>query len=269
MAEASITKPSPGYFVHRVALVTGATGGIGSAIASSFADAGAKLVIHGLERERGEEFASRLRSQGTEARYVYADLADANHCERLVEEAVEAFERIDVLVNNAGRNVFAGVANASLEQWTSCIDVDLRAPWLLAKAAAKHMPPGSAIVNIASNHAQSTLPGVFPYNVCKAGMLALTTSLAIEFAAHGIRANSISPGYVDTPINDAYFASFPDPMSERRRVEALHLVGRIGLPVDVASATLFLANTELAGFITGANLLIDGGRSTLMQDPVP
>lgn len=269
MTEASTTELSHGYFAQRVALVTGATGGIGSAIASSFADAGAKVVIHGLERQRGEESASRLRSQGTDARYIYADVGDASQCARLVEEAAEAFGRIDVLVNNAGRNVFAGVANATLEQWNSCIDVDLRAPWLLAKAALEHMPPGSAIVNIASNHAQSTLPGVFPYNVSKAGVLALTTSLAIEFAAHGIRANSISPGYVDTPINDAYFATFPDPMNERRRVEALHLVGRIGLPVDVASATLFLANTELAGFITGANLLVDGGRGTLMQDPVP
>jgi NAD(P)-dependent dehydrogenase (short-subunit alcohol dehydrogenase family) len=166
-----------------------------------------------------------------------------------------------VLVNNAGANVFGGVLDTDVATWNRCLDLDLRAVWLCSRAAARVMD-GGAIVNVASNHAFATLPGVFPYNVAKAAVLALTQSLAIELAP--IRVNAVCPGYIDTPINDAYFDGFADPAAERARVEELHPLRRIGRPQEVARAIRFLAHD---GFTTGTTLTIDGGRSALMQDP--
>lgn len=227
-----------------VVLVTGATRGIGKATADLFAAHGATVIRHGLDD--GD---------------IAADLAREAAAERVVRFAVERAGRLDVLVNNAGANVFGGVLDTDVATWNRCLDLDLRAVWLCSKAAARVMD-GGAIVNVASNHAFATLPGVFPYNVAKAGVLALTQSLAVELAP--IRVNAVCPGYIDTPINDTYFGGFADPAAERARVEALHPLGRIGRPEEVAEAIRYLAT---AGFTTGTTLTVDGGRSALLQDP--
>lgn len=251
----------------KTVLVTGSTHGIGRATAELFAAEGAFVVIHGRDQDAGRVVLEEIHASGGRCSFVAADLADVAAPKRLVSCALEASGRLDTLVNNAGTNVFAGVMEADLDIWEHCIAVDLRAAWLCARSAAEVMAEGAAIVNIASNHATATLPGVFPYNVAKAGMVALTQSLAIELAPRGIRANVICPGYIDTPINVAYFATFPDPAAERERVERLHPLGRIGRPAEVARAVRFLADPEQSGFATGSVMLIDGGRSALLQDP--
>ena len=253
----------------RVVVITGSTSGIGAAIAALFATQGDDVVVHGRSQERGEAVVREIRAIAPHVKVLLflGDLTDPNVCTALIDTAAQDRGRIDVLVNSAGTNVFAGVVAATLDDWERALSLDLRAAWLCSRAAAAWMPSGSAIVNIGSNHAGATLPGCFPYNVAKAGLVALTSSLAIELAAGGIRVNTVLPGYVDTPLNDAYFATIGDATAERARVERLHPLGRIGQPEDVARAVRFLASGDDAAFITGTTLLVDGGRSALLEDP--
>ena len=251
----------------KVVVITGSTSGIGKGIAEFFAAQGAHVMVHGLEQAVGHSLVNAFQSRGSKAAYILSDISQPEGCEALINEAVKHFDKLDVLINNAGRNIFTGIEKTRLEDWQLAIDTDLRSAWLCSKAAIPYMPRGSAMINIASNHAFYTMPGCFPYNVAKAGVLALTQSLALELAPKGIRANAICPGYIDTPICDAYFATFPEPTVERQRVERLHPLARIGTPEDIARAARFLALEKEPGFMTGTHLLIDGGRSILMQDP--
>lgn len=252
-----------------VALVTGSTRGIGRATAELFAASGHRVVVHGIREEECEETLRAIRDAGGHAGAVAADLRREEAPEQLIDAAHAVYGRLDVLVNNAGANVFTGTLGTSGAQWQHAVDLDLRAVWLCAKAAAPRLERPGAIVNVASNHAFSTMAGAFPYNVAKAGVVALGQSLALELTPEGIRVNTVCPGYIDTPLNDTYFGGFADPAHERARVEALHPVRRIGAPQDVARAIRFLADEREAGFITGTHLLVDGGRSALMQDPAP
>jgi NAD(P)-dependent dehydrogenase (short-subunit alcohol dehydrogenase family) len=253
----------------RVVVVTGSTSGIGAAIAALFAAQGDEVVLHGRSRERGDAVIGEIRAIAPDVRVTLflGDLTDPAVCTGLIEAAALGRGRIDVLVNSAGTNVFAGVVAATLDDWDRALALDLRAAWLCSRAAAERMPSGGAIVNIGSNHATATLPGCFPYNVAKAGLVALTSSLAIELAPRGVRVNTVLPGYIDTPLNDAYFSTIGDAVVERTRVERLHPMGRMGRTEDVARAVRFLASNEDAGFITGTSLLVDGGRSSLLEDP--
>jgi NAD(P)-dependent dehydrogenase (short-subunit alcohol dehydrogenase family) len=253
----------------RVVVVTGSTSGIGAGIARRFALDGESVVVHGRSQERGAAILAELRDEAPRAdvRLCLGDLTDPAAPERLIAFAAKATGQVDVLVNNAGTNVFTGVLASTLEDWEHAIALDLRAAWLCARAAATRMPRGSAIVNIGSNHAWSTLPGSFPYNVAKAGLVALTQSLAIELAPLGIRANLVAPGYIDTPLAEDWFGSFADPEAERARVRRLHPAGRIGTPDDVARAVRYLASADESGFVTGTTLLLDGGRATGLEDP--
>ena len=144
--------------------------------------------------------------------------------------------------------------------------LDLAAHWRLAREARPFLLQGSApvICVISSNHAYATMPGCFPYNVAKAGLVALVQSLAIEWGP-AIRCVGIAPGFIDTPGNDTWFASFPDPAAERARVERLHPVGRIGTVEEIGATCAFLVS-PLSGFLSGNTILVDGGRSALMQE---
>ena len=174
---------------------------------------------------------------------------------------------IDILVNNAGANVFYEPLDMPDEAWRRCMDLDLEAAWLCSRAVLPAMleQGGGAIVNIARAHSFKIIPHCFPYPVAKHALVGLTRALAIEYAARGIRVNAIAPGYIDTPIADAYWATFPDPAAERARAEAIHPPKRIGRPEEVAHTALFLASDE-APFINAETIVIDGGRSALYHD---
>ena len=247
------------------ALITGAGSGIGGAIAELFAREGADLALLDLVRDIAEPLARRLASQ-TERRClaIGADVADLAQVQSGLAQVLEAFGGVDILVNSAGVNVFGDPLATTEDDWQRCLGVNLMGAWhcirtvLPSMLEAKH----GHIVNIASVHGHKIIPGAFPYPVAKHGLIGLTRALGIEYAARGIRVNSISPGLILTPAAEAWLQSCPDPEAERRRQAELLPCKRIGRPEEVAYTALFLASDE-ACFINATDILVDGGRSQL------
>ena len=251
----------------KVAIITGAGRGIGEAIAVAFGEEGAAVVIAEKDAALGARTAAKLSNKGTRALFVETDVTDANSVERTARETIRVFGAIDILVNNAGINVFHAPHETTEEEWRRCFDVDLDGVWRMSKAVlpAMRRAKRGAIVNIASSHSFTIIPGTFPYPVAKHGLLGLTRSLGVEYAAEGIRVNAIAPGYIETQLAVDYWNTFPDPAAERQRICDLHPPKRIGTPREVAMTAVFLASDE-APFINAASITIDGGRSVLYHE---
>jgi NAD(P)-dependent dehydrogenase (short-subunit alcohol dehydrogenase family) len=251
------------------ALITGVSSGIGLGIAAVMAEAGCDVAGCGLDApdsDGARAFVQAVEGQGRRAHYRSLDLCHDEALRAWVGEAVAWLGGLDCLISNAGRSVFTGVARTTDEQWEDALSLNLAVHWKLCQAAHPHLQASTepSIVLIASNHAYATIPGCFPYNVAKAGMLGLVQSLAIEWGPK-VRAVAIAPGFIDTPGGETWFNSFPDPAAERARTERLHPVGRIGTPREIGGLCAFLCS-PFARFISGTTLLVDGGRSALMQD---
>jgi NAD(P)-dependent dehydrogenase (short-subunit alcohol dehydrogenase family) len=246
---------------HKVAIVTGSTMGIGRAVAELLLEEGASVV---LNSHQDDAHAAAVREQlgGARSLYVRADIADRAQVEALVAQTLERFGRVDAVINNAGMNVFTDPLQMTAGDWQRCFAVDLEGAWNVIRAVLPSMLERGYgnIVNIASVHGHKIIPGCFPYPVAKHALIGLTKSLGIEYAARGIRVNSISPGLILTESAEAWLASCPDPAAERARQERLLPVRRIGTPREVAYTALFLASDE-ARFINATDILIDGGRS--------
>jgi NAD(P)-dependent dehydrogenase (short-subunit alcohol dehydrogenase family) len=230
----------------KIALVTGAAGGIGGAVAQSLADAGAALFL--IDREQPDRLAERF---GGRAVAHCCDLADPAEVEAAFAAAVARFGRVDLLVNVAGVMIYKPIEEQSATDWHTLLAINLIAPALLTGYALRSMKQGGAIVNIASVHARRTSPLVASYAASKAALVSLTRSTAIEGKARGIRCNAILPGAIDTPLLHAS----PNIRSGAEVVDPADL----GLPEDIARLTIFLLSDE-AGFITGEDIVADGGR---------
>ncbi|WP_379653546.1 SDR family oxidoreductase [Pseudoxanthomonas sp. UC19_8] len=244
-----------GRLSGKVALVTGAASGIGAATAALFAEHGATVI--GLDRNAPAAADARLA-------LVQGDITDGAGVQALVADILARHGRLDVLVNNAGADVFSDPLQLTDADWQRCLDLNLKGAWNLCKAALPAMVAAGAgsIVNIASVHGHKIIPHAFPYPVAKHGLIGMTKALGIEYAAHGVRVNSISPGLILVPRIEAWFEREP---GARERQTALLPPGRIGTPQEVAYTALFLASDE-ARFINATDILIDGGRSQLYHE---
>jgi NAD(P)-dependent dehydrogenase (short-subunit alcohol dehydrogenase family) len=253
----------------RRAIVTGVSSGIGAGIALALAQAGcdvAGCAFEPLEHSGSQAFINTVEGAGRKAFYQPVDLVDAAAARGFVAWAGEQLGAIDIVVSNAGRNLFGGAEHTNEETWQANIDLNLAAHWRVAQAAKPWLAAAQhpVVIVIASNHAFTTMPNSFPYNVAKAGLRALVQSLALEWGPH-VRAVGIAPGFIDTPMNDVWFKAAPDSAARRAQIERLHPVGRIGTPAEIGALCAFLAS-PFGGFISGTTILVDGGRSAVMQD---
>jgi NAD(P)-dependent dehydrogenase (short-subunit alcohol dehydrogenase family) len=247
-------------FAGRVAVVTGAAQGIGRAIAEELHRRGAHLVLVDRNAQGASVAAEAMRkADGAGVDVAVADLADPAAIVRLAAQIAALSPNVDVLVNNAGIEYDLPFAEVTAEVFDRVIAVNLRAPLLLSKALAPLFPAaGGAIVNISSIHASHAFPNAIPYACSKAGLIALTRNLALEFAPRHIRVNAVCPGYIDTALWDEWLRTAPDPEALAAQTAALHPLGRRGLPADVAAAVAYLACPG-AAWVTGTHLVVDGG----------
>jgi NAD(P)-dependent dehydrogenase (short-subunit alcohol dehydrogenase family) len=247
----------------KVALVTGASSGIGRATALRLAGAGARVALGARRALEGARTAGLIEAAGGEALFVRADVTRAGDVEALVEACLDAYGRLDVAFNNAGyEGRIRPLADYDQREWQAVIDTNLTGVWLCLKHEIRHMAAngGGAIVNTASIGAQIGFPGMAHYVAAKHGVLGLTKTAAIEYAAAGVRVNAISPGLIDTPMADR-FTGGPD--SDTVRFVLAHTPrGRRGTPDEVADTVLWLCS-DAASYVTGANLAVDGGFLTL------
>ena len=249
---------SAGRLQGKTIIVTGAAGGIGAATARLFAEHGAQVA--GFDRNDPTDADPRIH-------YHRVDITDVAGIEAAVAAVLARSGRVDALVNNAGADVFSDPLELADSEWQRCLDLNLKGAWNLCRAVLPAMVAQNAgsIVNIASVHGHKIIPHAFPYPVAKHGLIGLTRALGIEYAARGIRVNSISPGLILVPRIEAWFASSADPQAKRREQEDLLPPKRIGTPEEVAYTALFLASDE-ARFINATDILVDGGRSQLYHE---
>jgi NAD(P)-dependent dehydrogenase (short-subunit alcohol dehydrogenase family) len=247
-----------GILTGKAALVTGGGTGIGKAVALALASEGAMVAVAGRRAEIGELVVAEIEQQGGRAIFVKADLSKFNDAERMVAAVVEVFGRLDVACNNAGieGEVFRPTASETEENYRRVFDVNVMGVLASMKFVITAMlaSGGGAIVNIASSLASVGGAGVAVYSASKHAVIGLTRSAALEYAKQGIRINSVSPAVIETPMFDRFSAIG----STREMMDAMHPIGRIGRPEEVAAAVLFLCSPA-ASFIVGADLLVDGG----------
>lgn len=239
----------------QTALITGATGGIGAAIARALHAQGAAVMLAGRRREA---LVLLCESLGGRAHLAEADLADPAAADRLIGEAETAMGRLDILVNNAGITRDALALRMSEEDWQSVIAVDLSAAFRLSRAALRGMVRRrhGRIIAVTSVVALTGNPGQANYAAAKAGLIGMTKSLAAEVARRGITANCIAPGLIATPMTERL------PTEQRERLLAMVPIGRPGQPEEIAAAVVFLASRE-AGYLTGQTLHVNGGMAML------
>jgi NAD(P)-dependent dehydrogenase (short-subunit alcohol dehydrogenase family) len=249
-----------GCFEGRAAIVTGSSSGIGKATALLMARRGAAVcVVANRNVEGGRATVQEIEAGGGRAVFVEADVSVGADCERVAGAALEAFGRVDVLVNNAGITRTRPLVEMDEAFWDMVLDTNLKSAYMMSRfVAADMLRRGSgSIVNVSSVHAEQTAPGHAAYAASKAGMCGMTRALALELGPKGLRVNCILPGTIDIrlyPRDDRPV----DRASWQPRANPLQVPGRLGSPDETASAICFLASDE-AAFINGATLVADGG----------
>ncbi len=241
---------------NKTAIVTGGSSGIGLAIARSFLDEGAKVLITGRDAGKLREAAAQLNSPNCQV--LASDVANTKDCRTVIEHAVRAWNRLDILVNNAGvLRRDQKLCEVDPAEWDAHLAINLKSVFLLGKFAIPEMAKngGGSIVNISSQLAFVAAPKYPAYCAAKAGVNGLTRSIALDYGDQGIRCNAVCPGLIDTPLARVQRGNFDGAKAEFAK---LHPLGRIGRPEDIAMATVFLASNE-SSWITGQTLVVDGG----------
>ncbi|WP_406034211.1 glucose 1-dehydrogenase [Nocardioides sp. NBC_00163] len=238
----------------RIAIVTGASSGLGVAFAQALAEAGADVVLAARRADKLADTAALVRAAGRRALPVTTDIADPDQCSALVDAAMTEFGRVDVLVNNAGVATAHPATRETPDQFRSVLDINLSGSYWTAQACGKVMQPGSSIVNISSILGLTTagLPQA-AYSASKAGIVGLTRDLAQQWGVRkGIRVNALAPGFFASEMTDQYHDGYLDSLAPRM------VLGRTGDPAELAATLVWLAS-DAAGYVTGQTLAVDGG----------
>ncbi|MER8817340.1 SDR family oxidoreductase [Mesorhizobium sp. M0965] len=239
-------------FAEKVALVTGASSGIGAAIADRLAGEGARVFAVQLEE------VGRIES-------IVADLCDPDIPAIIIDYVVQQAGRLDILVNNAGRMVEAKVDEMGLDEWRRTMALNLDAPFLLIRQAMPHLRRSrGTIVNIGSIEGLASNPGHAAYCASKAGLHGLTRAVAVDGGQDGVRCNGVAPGWIDTDLNVNFVAALPE--QARGRLSTIHPLGRTGRVEEVAAMVAWIASDE-AAFVTGQIFVVDGGRTAKLSLP--
>ncbi|NLM17464.1 MAG: 3-oxoacyl-[acyl-carrier-protein] reductase [Candidatus Riflebacteria bacterium] len=238
----------------KVVIVTGSARGIGFATAKAFASEGYKVMLSGRNSAALEKAAEDLKASGSQVSFCSADVSIASDADRLVQQTISEFGRIDVLVNNAGVTKDNLLLRMSEQDWETVIDINLKGAFLMSKAVAKQMlkQKSGAVINIASVVGLTGNAGQANYSASKAGLIALTKTFAKEFGKKGLRANAVAPGFINSDMTE----TLPDDLKEQiKQQTALKKFGDVS---NVADAVVFLASDK-AEYITGQVLTVDGG----------
>lgn len=236
-------------FKDKVCIVTGSTSGIGRATAERMGEEGGKVVVVGRDDDRGHEVVKYIEDKGSEAFFADIDLSDSESIRTMVNQTLDRWGKIDIVVNDAAMMTFDPIVDLSLDDWEKVQTVNMRSVFLLCKLTIPHID-GGAIVNVSSVHAFQTTANVVPYAASKGAMEAFTRGLSLENDIKKIRVNCVAPGAVDTPM----LWDNPNVKSGKEKI-----TGAVGKPADIASAICYLASDE-ACFINGTTLAVDGGR---------
>jgi NAD(P)-dependent dehydrogenase (short-subunit alcohol dehydrogenase family) len=246
---------------NKVVLVTGATSGIGHAVAAKFAAASACVVALGRDQAALREVETAVKNSGGEPLTLTADVTNGDEGARAIDETISRFGRLDVLVNAAGHISSGSIENTALSAWDAMMNVNLRAVFQLMQTAVPHLIKTKGnIVNVSSVTGLRSFPGVLAYCVSKAGVDQLTRCAALELAPKGVRVNAVNPGVVVTEIHKRGGMSEADYEKFLEHSKTTHPLGRVGNPEEIAELIFYLAS-EKASWITGATYSIDGGRA--------
>lgn len=255
-----------GKLEERVAIITGATSGIGKATAMLFAREGAKVVITGRRRDRGEGVLSEIRNSGGVCQFIQADHTDPAACSRVVERTLTEFGRIDILFNNAGIVTKGAAENVTEEDWQATLAINVTAVWRMSRLVIPVMRAqgGGVIVNNASDWAVVGARDALPYAASKGAVAQMTRSMALDHAHENIRVNAVCPGdtFVERWLEKGYFEASDPVTREQALAESAAYIPlkRFADPQEIARAVLFLACDD-SSFVTGHLLLVDGGNT--------
>lgn len=247
-------------FNGRVAIVTGASSGIGKSVSELYAREGAAVVLSDINQELGERTTEAIREAGGEAMFVRTDVSKPSDCEKMVKAALDKYGRLDFACNNAGIGGDQNpTANYSIEAWEKAIAVNLSGVFYCMKYEIPAMlkSGGGSIINMASILGRVGFAGAVGYVAAKHGVLGLTKTSAMEYAAQGVRVNVIGPGFISTPL----IQELENNPEINDMLISLHPIGRLGKPLEVAELVTWLSS-EKASYITGAYIPVDGGYLT-------
>ena len=254
-------------FKNKTVIVTGAGSGIGETTAIKFAQEGANVIIADIDPINGKIVTTKINDANGSALFVETNVANFDSINEMVNKTINEFDLPDILINNAGINVFGEPLKMPDSEWKRAFSVDLDGVWFGCKAVLPHMLKKNkgSIVNVASVHGIQIIPNCFPYPVAKHGVIGLTKALAVDYASKGIKINSISPGYIDTPIVERFFKTKPDPDAARKEAENHQPIKRMGTTDEIANTIMFMSSDE-CNYMIGANIVVDGGITLRMHE---